>query len=87
MAVLLGFSALADGKNSRRRRLKTRRSANDLKAVAALCHRRARIAFFRKPRGRGLVFRDIGRMHRVIRPRTVAGAVGADLVGGGSEGR
>jgi hypothetical protein len=33
----------------------------------------------------GTVF-EIGRMQRVIRPRAVAGAVVADLVGGGSEG-
>jgi hypothetical protein len=83
---LLGFPAIAKRNNSSRLPPKTDLSLNDVNAVGALCRRCGGIAFFRKPRARGLIFRDVGRMQRVIRPRAVAGAVVADLVGGGSEG-
>jgi hypothetical protein len=62
LAVLLAFQLVAVGKNSGGRGLKTGRSANDVKAVAALCRRCGRILFFHDPRARGLVFRDKSRM-------------------------
>ena len=62
---MLAFQPVAIGKNSRQRRLKTGLSVNNVNAVGPLCRRRARIAFFRKPRDRRLIFRDKGRMQRV----------------------
>jgi hypothetical protein len=85
LAVLLGFLNLADGKNSRRRRLKIGLSANDVKAIAALCRRRSRIAFFRKPRDFRLSFCDKGRVQRMTELRSIASAIGAGLAGCGSE--
>jgi hypothetical protein len=58
LAVLLGFSALADGKNSGRWTPETGLPVNNANAIEPLCRRRARIAFFRKPRAHGLIFRD-----------------------------
>ena len=48
LAVLLAFQPVADGKNSRRPKLETGHSANDVNAVEALCYRRCRILFFQK---------------------------------------
>jgi hypothetical protein len=48
LAVLLAFQPVADGKNSRRPKLETGHSANDVNAVEALCCRRCRILFFQK---------------------------------------
>jgi hypothetical protein len=48
LAVLLAFQPVADGKNSRRPKLETGHSANDVNAVEALCRRRCRILFFQK---------------------------------------
>jgi hypothetical protein len=45
---LLAFQPVADGKNSRRPKLETGHSTNDVNAVEALCYRRCRILFFQK---------------------------------------
>ena len=63
---MLAFQPVADGKNSGPQRLSTGLSVNNVNAVEPLCRGRARIAFFRKPCERRLIFRDIGRMQRVI---------------------
>jgi hypothetical protein len=85
LAVLLGFLNRADGKNSRRRRLKSGHYVNDVNVVGASCCRHDQIAFFRKPRDRRLIFRDKGRVQRVTDLRSVARVIVAGLAGGGSE--